>query len=91
MAKDITVEPVYDRNGKRKVGRYAVSFTSESTPTVTVKTGTYVGVDASSTWDFSDEFEVKCCNNPKNHKKVDLMVTAYKMCKICKKDLGDWK
>lgn len=31
-----------------------------------------------------------CCDNPKNHKIVPLITSAYKMCKICKSDLGDW-
>jgi len=31
-----------------------------------------------------------CCNNSENHKQVHLITSSYKMCSVCKSDLGDW-
>lgn len=32
----------------------------------------------------------RCCNKSENHKKVHLVYSAYRMCKVCGSDLGDW-
>ena len=53
--------------------------------------GKYFGVDYANGQDKSVTHEHSCCSNPANHKKVHLMVSAYKMCTVCKADLGDWK
>ena len=31
-----------------------------------------------------------CCTDPANHKKMALFTGFYKICDICKSDLGDW-
>lgn len=31
-----------------------------------------------------------CCDNKENHKKVPLIYSICRVCKVCGKDLGDW-
>jgi hypothetical protein len=31
-----------------------------------------------------------CCSKSENHKKVPLVYSVYRMCKVCGADLGDW-
>ena len=49
-----------------------------------------IGIDYAQ-GNFPDiDMDNKCCYDPANHKKIHLITTAYKMCTICKSDLGDW-